>query len=487
MDFHKQTQRELQVQVQAQTQPQQLYHEYQQQQPSASFALSSDDYNQIMMASIGSVLPSRNSIVGFMNNPDGLLAMGNTSGIFDICGEHTRNHSSSSFSNIFEPQNNFQNNYQNAVFQQQHPNLSQSQTQQLSQLSNISDFSQQQTQLNHSGFPQQHSGANTGTQTHSVMDKATTEYGTATRTAISHTSTGTVLIPNIAEESTSRDINLTQAAPSTTYSRADPFSLPDPFAAPIDDDIFADLQPIQPKTKRRMESSKTVTPTPTMSTTIAAAPVASPTPAPSLLHQACYLYPTTLAVVNSALGVEKSNLRRRVPTPAPPPPDLNNPNKRHKRLESFSLPLHIAIDRNASTEVLRALVEMAPDVIAMTDGPDASNAISALLQKKCRKLDVISMVVKANPDALKIVDRHDNTSLHVACAQGAPLDIVELIYAAYPDAMYTKNFHGQNPLDVAQRTNVCPLDVIDFIQQLVSNSLESNAAHLVDSEDEGFQ
>ena len=51
--------------------------------------------------------------------------------------------------------------------------------------------------------------------------------------------------------------------------------------------------------------------------------------------------------------------------------------------------------------------------------------------------------------------------------------------------MSQPNFHGQSPLDVAQQISVCPLEVIDFLQEVVSDSLENLAAHLVNAEDEG--
>jgi hypothetical protein len=46
-------------------------------------SLSPDDYQQIMMSSIGSVRPSRNSIVGFLTNPQDLFTVGNLQTIFD--------------------------------------------------------------------------------------------------------------------------------------------------------------------------------------------------------------------------------------------------------------------------------------------------------------------------------------------------------------------------------------------------------------------
>jgi hypothetical protein len=207
-------------------------------------------------------------------------------------------------------------------------------------------------------------------------------------------------------------------------------------------------------------------------------------PASSLLHQACFLYPTTVAVVNSALGVESNNVRRRVPTPAPiiPMNDAGS-NKRRKLVEPFSLPLHIALDNDASEDVIEALIKAGPGVISMTDGPDGCTALSVALNKNCSP-GTIALLVFANPKAVEVVDGHHNTALHVGCSKGASIEVMKLLYRTYPKALTKSNFHSQTPLDVAQQTTVCPLSVIDFLQALVLESLECKASHLVTSEDD---
>lgn len=377
-------------------------------------------------------MPSRDSITGFMDNPGGLLDIGNVNNFFDIaCAQSVeqRTHNASSY---LTTGRNF------------HLDLAHNQNTlcELRQPDSVGLLLQKQ-QLLH-------------------FQQTKSQRLTKPKQALS-----SVEIPQ----------------PSPSSSRSDLITLPDHFSQPIDDNLFGDdqLLPLEPTMRKR--PTNRVTPSPPVLTSIVS------TPAISLLHQACYLYPKTLAVVNSALGVDKANLRRRVATPAPSAaattttPDTNDgPNKRQKRPESFSLPLHIAIDRDGSLEVLQALAEQAPDVIAMTDGPVSCNAISAHLYKKYHKLGIISMLIKANPEALRVPDRYKHTCLHVACAQGAPLEIVELIYTSYPDALQMENFHGQRPLDVAERTSICPLTVIDFLQKLVCDPLESNAAHLFDSD-----
>ena len=414
----------------------------------SQLSFSSDDYNHIMTSSIGSVLPSRDSVAGFMDNPGGLLDIG-------------------SMRNFFEPNASFRSHQQNVY----------------------------QDVLS---MPVQNSSTIRPEQANLSMDLLLPKPSSVQfQRPQSQPQPQTFPKPIQAIVSS----NMRQSSPSS--SRSDLFSMPDPFSEPINDDLFGDEQSLPSRTNKRKEITRKINPSPQI---VISAPS---TPAPSLLHQACYLYSTTLAVINSALGVDKENLRRRVPTSAPSSTtattttttqDRNNngsvSNKRQKRQEAFTLPLHIAVDRGGSLEVLRTLAEMAPDVIAMTDGPVCCNAIAAHLYKKNHNLGVISMLIKecagttaststtTNGEALKGVDRYKNTCLHVACAQGAPLEIVELIYTSYPDALKMKNFHFQCPLEVAQRTSICPLDVIDFLQELVSDALENSATHLVDSDDD---
>jgi ankyrin repeat protein len=163
--------------------------------------------------------------------------------------------------------------------------------------------------------------------------------------------------------------------------------------------------------------------------------------------------------------------------------DAAGSNKRRKLAEPYSLPLHIALDNGGSKDVIEALIKAGPDVISMTDGPDGCTALSVALYKGCTP-ETIAMLVKASPKAVQIVDRHHNTALHVGCSKGASIDVMKMLYGMYPKALTQSNFHSQKPLDVAQRTTVCSLSVIDFLQALVLESLERQASHLVNSEDD---
>jgi ankyrin repeat protein len=197
-----------------------------------------------------------------------------------------------------------------------------------------------------------------------------------------------------------------------------------------------------------------------------------------LLHQACLLFPTNLPVVFSAVILDPSNLYNRVRIS-----ELSySASKKNKSKSdpSSSLPLHIAIECRGSFEVLQHLALAAPEIIAWKDGPNDCNAISALLHQKRFDLDILSMFIRKNREALLVVDRLQNTSLHVACAQGAPLELVTMLYEGHPEALGQRNMSGHTPLQISQQNGLCSIEVNDFLHDLSLYPLECNAHHLLE-------
>jgi hypothetical protein len=201
-----------------------------------------------------------------------------------------------------------------------------------------------------------------------------------------------------------------------------------------------------------------------------------------LLHQACHIFPTNPAVVCSALILDESNLykRARMSEQIYSNSGFNVLQKsRHQALSS--LPLHIAIECRGSLDVLQSLTQAAPEIVAWKDGPNDCNAISALLYQRRFDLDILSMLIRLQSEALLVVDRLQNTSLHVACAQGAPLELVDKLYQAYPQALFQKNMLGLTPLQISQQSGLCSIEVNDFLNELSMYLLECNAHHLFES------
>jgi hypothetical protein len=196
----------------------------------------------------------------------------------------------------------------------------------------------------------------------------------------------------------------------------------------------------------------------------------------SLVHQACELYPQSETIVASALRVDGEGARRRRSVCA-----SYYKNKSHKRSRHLhEYPITIALHHDASLSVLQLLVDAAPDVLVQVDGDEQGSALSTALMQK-RDLSIISLLLEANPDQVRVHDRYRNYPLHASCIYGACLKVVQLVASAYPSALRKKNFHGMTPLDIAQRNAFCSDDVIDYLQQTSFGSLEEDAIHMEDS------
>jgi hypothetical protein len=410
------------------------------------YSISSDDYKQIMTSNIGAVRPSRNSIVTFLKNPQDLFAIGNPQTIFDD-DDFSVHHDHDNINNDSSPSCS--------------------------------------SMPSETHFPDK------------IMSSKTREKVEVTKSnpAVCYSQEGfppNSIQKNIHENlaadcmTSSESDNMpqfTSVSSSAFSSKSGANLLPDSYAEPVDESLFSDLSEesherssysINYELFTNKNSTIDVKHMGSKSQTIDGA-------SRSLLHQACYLYPRTLSVVNTALTLEKSNLRNRIFTPERTATATYR-TKRIKRDPSLTLPLHIVLQHNGSWDVIQCLTLGAPDVIAMKDGPNECNAISVMLYQKRFDSKILSFLVQQYPQAIQVVDRYHNTSLHVACAQGAPLEVVEILYMAFPKALEQTNILGLKPLQVAQQMSGCSMDVIDFLQDLISSPLEEKAIALMDQD-----
>jgi len=202
----------------------------------------------------------------------------------------------------------------------------------------------------------------------------------------------------------------------------------------------------------------------------------------SLLHQACHLYPETIAVVASAIRLDPSAISRRAQTPADAADDEQRHPKRTKR-NGYSLPVNIALKSNASIDVLRVLCQAGPKVLLERDGPEACTALANAIYLDS-PVEILQLLIETNPNSSKTMDRHSNLPLHVACSKGCSLQIIQILVNSFPDSVNQKNFDGRTALEIAQRTQVCDDSVIDYLQQA---TFEAKALNLSDYEDDLLQ
>jgi hypothetical protein len=168
----------------------------------------------------------------------------------------------------------------------------------------------------------------------------------------------------------------------------------------------------------------------------------------TLLHQSCRLYPTTNAVVESALRVDPDAVRRPVSG---------------EGKNSYGYPINVALSHRASVEVLAMLVNAGPDVLVKKDGSEGSGSLGIALAANW-DLNVIDLLLNANRECASVADRRGNYPLHIAVSAGLPLTTVKRVLIAYPQAQEMRNFHSQTPLEIAQRSMRVGEDVLGFLQ-----------------------
>jgi hypothetical protein len=191
---------------------------------------------------------------------------------------------------------------------------------------------------------------------------------------------------------------------------------------------------------------------------------------PSLLHQSCRLYPTTAAVVESALRIDPDAVRN----PITPPLEKGQSKKVQN---TYGYPINVALSYGGNVEVVKMLAEAAPDILLQKDGTDGSGSLGIALMVK-QEWPVIAVLLRTNVECLKVSDRRGNYPLHVAANHGIPLGVVRKLYRLYPKALQMRNFHSETPLDIAQRSTRCSEEVINFLQTAAFSGLESSANHM---------
>lgn len=187
----------------------------------------------------------------------------------------------------------------------------------------------------------------------------------------------------------------------------------------------------------------------------------------SLLHQSCRLYPTTAAVVESALRIDPDSVRKAVPVPM----------ERGQAKNTCGYPVNVAITHGGSLDVIKLLIDAGPDVLVQKDGNEGSGSLGIALTNNVDNR-IIEMLIKANPECVKVADRRGNYPLHVAVSHGMSIQLVKTLHSIFPKALQMRNFHSQTPLDIAQRSTRCSEDVMNYLQNTAFSPLEHDVYHL---------
>jgi hypothetical protein len=173
-------------------------------------------------------------------------------------------------------------------------------------------------------------------------------------------------------------------------------------------------------------------------------------------------------------------------------------------VEAGQYPLHIAVSNNASIEVVKHLLAVAPDTILRSDSNGMiplSLAIrfyrSAIDKENMR--GILDLLLASYPQGSFVVDKRMNTPLHHACMVSSerpkkkrrmidfsgkddqpqsdksistsahiPSSFLKRLATMNPRAMHQVNFNGLNPLELAQRSesHFVSDDVVTFLTNL---------------------
>lgn len=196
----------------------------------------------------------------------------------------------------------------------------------------------------------------------------------------------------------------------------------------------------------------------------------------SLLHSSCKLYHDNLAVVESALGLDPSSVRRSIPTFCSRP--SNSLWKRSGKEGKYCYPLNIALYFQSSLDIIRLLANSGPDVLAFNDGPDGAGSLAIAIACHSASWPVVQLLLAVNPRTASVADRHGNYPLHRILQTMPTEQTVTAIYEAYPEALVERNFHGKTPLDLAVHNVTCPEAVVNALQRKSYSRMERNAQHM---------
>jgi len=84
-------------------------------------------------------------------------------------------------------------------------------------------------------------------------------------------------------------------------------------------------------------------------------------------------------------------------------------------------------------------------------------------------LQVVQLLVNANPKALTTQDSWGDTPLHMACGNGASLEVIEYLAHQSPETCGIQNKDGETPLDFCKETDQSE-DVINLLAKLTPQS-----------------
>ncbi len=149
------------------------------------------------------------------------------------------------------------------------------------------------------------------------------------------------------------------------------------------------------------------------------------------------------------------------------------------------LPLHAACGAGASSNIIKALLEIYPEAAqAKSDNGCTPIMCYLLLNTESPSEEIVSMLLESYPGAAAVVDDNNQLPIHAVCmATGASKDIFNMLLRAYPGGAYVCDIDGFYPVDYAAgNEDVATRKVA--LASLIANDPEEFRGHYTEEKDE---
>lgn len=203
----------------------------------------------------------------------------------------------------------------------------------------------------------------------------------------------------------------------------------------------------------------------------------------ALLHKLCYAYkPLNEKSENSLIRMTRQILEK-------DPEAIIRPHAVHtkravwntraqkkieRRVQSdYVYPLHIALaNKEVPLPVLRELLNAATqltnsgsaDALTLADGPQLEIPLMVLIKVRTEQVKLMDEFLLAAPASVGLLDRRNNSALHLAAYHGANLVVVRHLVILEPQNCYFRNMLQQTPLKIAEQRSNVDISVLNFLQ-----------------------
>jgi ankyrin repeat protein len=141
-----------------------------------------------------------------------------------------------------------------------------------------------------------------------------------------------------------------------------------------------------------------------------------------------------------------------------------NPGSLSARNQNGELPLHVACAIFTPVEIVRFLVEHAPQSLLVPRATDAALALHVALERGASSdTEVVKLLLeRQDPVTTTLRNNAGETPLHVACRCGVPFAIVQSLVDRDPSTIVARNNVGETTLHVACRCGV-PFEIVESL------------------------